>query len=36
VIQGKLGSDNRITGRFTTQEADELSKILRPAPCPRP
>ena len=29
VIQSKLGSDNRITGRFTTQEADELSKILQ-------
>ncbi len=29
VIQSKLGADNRITGRFTTQEADELSKILK-------
>jgi preprotein translocase subunit SecD len=34
VIQGKLGSDNRITGRFTTQEADELSKILKAGALP--
>ena len=33
-IQGKLGSDNRITGRFTTQEADELSKILKAGALP--
>ena len=34
VIQGKLGADNRITGRFTTQEADELSKILKAGALP--
>jgi preprotein translocase subunit SecD len=34
VIQSKLGSDNRITGRFTTQEADELSKILKAGALP--
>jgi preprotein translocase subunit SecD len=34
VIQNKLGSDNRITGRFTTQEADELSKILKAGALP--
>jgi preprotein translocase subunit SecD len=34
VIQAKLGSDNRITGRFTTQEADELSKILKAGALP--
>jgi preprotein translocase subunit SecD len=33
-IQSKLGSDNRITGRFTTQEADELSKILKAGALP--
>ena len=33
-IQGRLGSDNRITGRFTTQEADELSKILKAGALP--
>jgi preprotein translocase subunit SecD len=34
VIQGKLGSDNRITGHFTTQQADELSKILKAGALP--
>jgi preprotein translocase subunit SecD len=34
VIQSKLGADNRITGRFTTQEADELAKILRAGALP--
>ncbi len=33
-IQGRLGSDNRITGRFSTQEADELSKILKAGALP--
>jgi preprotein translocase subunit SecD len=34
VIQSKLGADNRITGQFTTQEADELSKILKAGALP--
>jgi preprotein translocase subunit SecD len=34
VIQSKLGADNRITGQFTTQEADELAKILRAGALP--
>jgi preprotein translocase subunit SecD len=34
VIQSRLGADNRITGRFTTQEADELSKILKAGALP--
>jgi preprotein translocase subunit SecD len=34
VIQSKLGADNRITGRFSTQEADELAKILRAGALP--
>ena len=34
VIQSRLGSDNRITGRFSTQEADELSKILKAGALP--
>jgi preprotein translocase subunit SecD len=34
VIQSKLGSENRITGRFSTQEADELSKILKAGALP--
>jgi preprotein translocase subunit SecD len=34
VIQSKLGSDNRITGHFTTQQADELSKILKAGALP--
>jgi preprotein translocase subunit SecD len=33
-IQSRLGADNRITGQFTTQEADELSKILRAGALP--
>ncbi len=33
-IQSKLGADNRITGTFTTQEADELAKILRAGALP--
>jgi preprotein translocase subunit SecD len=34
VIQSRLGADNRITGRFSTQEADELSKILKAGALP--
>ena len=34
VIQGKLGGDNRITGHFTTQEATELSMILKAGALP--
>jgi preprotein translocase subunit SecD len=34
VIQSRLGADNRITGQFTTDEADELSKILRAGALP--
>ncbi len=35
VIQGRLGADNnRITGRFTTQEADELAKVLKAGALP--
>ena len=35
VIQGRLGADNnRITGRFSTQEADDLSKILKAGALP--
>ena len=35
VIQSKLGSDNRITStHFTTQEADELAKILKAGALP--
>ena len=33
-IQSKLGADNRITGQFTTEEADELSKILKAGALP--
>ncbi|MGE5125924.1 MAG: protein translocase subunit SecD [Betaproteobacteria bacterium] len=33
-IQSRLGSDNRITGRFSTQEADELAKILKAGALP--
>jgi preprotein translocase subunit SecD len=33
-IQSKLGAENRITGRFTTQEADELAKILKAGALP--
>ncbi len=34
VIQSQLGGENRITGRFTTQEADELAKVLRAGALP--
>jgi preprotein translocase subunit SecD len=34
VIQGRLGAENRITGRFTTKEAEELSKILKAGALP--
>ena len=34
VIQGKLGSENRITARFSTQEADELAKVLKAGALP--
>jgi len=33
-IQSRLGSDNRITGHFSTQEADELAKILKAGALP--
>jgi preprotein translocase subunit SecD len=33
-IQSRLGADNRITGQFSTQEADELAKILRAGALP--
>lgn len=33
-IESKLGADNRITGQFTTEEADELSKILKAGALP--
>jgi len=33
-IQSKLGADNRITGHFSTQEADELAKILKAGALP--
>ena len=34
VIQSKLRADNRITGRFTLEEAHELTKILDAGPLP--
>jgi len=34
VIQSRLGADNRITGRFSTQEADELAKVLKAGALP--
>jgi preprotein translocase subunit SecD len=34
VIQGRLGAENRITGRFTTQQADDLAKILKAGALP--
>jgi hypothetical protein len=33
-IQGQIGGDGVIHGRFTTQEADELSKVLRAGALP--
>ncbi|MBN2369037.1 MAG: protein translocase subunit SecD [Vicinamibacteria bacterium] len=33
-IEGKIRSDGQITGRFTTQEADELAKVLRAGALP--
>ncbi len=33
-IESRLGAENRITGRFTTQEADELAKILKAGALP--
>jgi preprotein translocase subunit SecD len=34
VIQAQIGSEGVITGRFTAQEADELSKVLRAGALP--
>jgi preprotein translocase subunit SecD len=34
VIQSRISDEGRITGRFTTQEADELSKVLRAGALP--
>ena len=34
VIQGQIGAEGRITGSFTPDEADELSKILRAGALP--
>jgi preprotein translocase subunit SecD len=34
VIQSRLGADNRITGHFSAEEADELSKILKAGALP--
>jgi preprotein translocase subunit SecD len=34
VIQGQISSEGVITGRFTAQEADELSKVLRAGALP--
>jgi preprotein translocase subunit SecD len=33
-IQSEIGAEGQITGRFTTQEADELAKILRAGALP--
>jgi preprotein translocase subunit SecD len=33
-IQGRISDEGRITGRFTTEEADELSKVLRAGALP--
>lgn len=33
-IQGQIGAEGRIVGRFTTQEADELAKVLRAGALP--
>jgi preprotein translocase subunit SecD len=34
VIQSAIGDSGRITGRYTTQEADELAKVLRAGALP--
>jgi preprotein translocase subunit SecD len=34
VIQSQIGAEGRITGRFTTQETDELAKVLRAGALP--
>src|SRR5687767_7755393 len=34
VIQGQIGAEGRINGRFTTEETDELSKVLRAGALP--
>jgi preprotein translocase subunit SecD len=34
VIHSQIGAEGRINGRFTTQEADELSKVLRAGALP--
>jgi preprotein translocase subunit SecD len=33
-IEGQIGAEGRIMGRFSTQEADELSKVLRAGALP--
>jgi preprotein translocase subunit SecD len=33
-IKGQIGAEGRISGRFSTQEADELSKVLRAGALP--
>jgi len=33
-IQGQIGAEGRIMGRYTTQEADELAKVLRAGALP--
>src|SRR4030095_11379444 len=33
-IQGQIGGEGVITGRFSAQEADELSKVLRAGALP--
>src|SRR5688572_838963 len=33
-IQSQIGAEGRITGRFTTEETDELSKVLRAGALP--
>src|SRR5687768_16149739 len=34
VIQSQIGAEGQITGRFTTEETDELSKVLRAGALP--
>lgn len=34
VIQGQIGAEGRITGNFSAEEADELSKVLRAGALP--